>query len=92
MSLLISQLVPCPCVPRAEDKDVLCRLPSSATAAEGGRHRGDSGKEEKSIQTVCSRSQLDSQRALCLPEPLMQLKDVCPQGGLNHIAIGRAFG
>ncbi len=42
MSLVIPQLMPRPGVPRAEDKDMLCRLPSSATAAEGGRHRGGS--------------------------------------------------
>ncbi len=78
-------------VPRAEDKDMLCRLPSSATAAEGGEHRGDSGLEEKSIRAICSRSQLDSQRALCLPEPLMKLQDVGAWGGLNQVRVGRAF-
>ncbi len=49
------------CEPEAEDKDVLCRLASYATAAEGGRHIGDPGLEEKSLQALCSRSQLDSQ-------------------------------
>ncbi len=83
MSLVIPQLMLRPGVPRAEDKDMLCRLPSSATAAEGGRHREDSGLEEKSIQAICSHSQLYSQRALCLPQPLMKLQDVGPQGGLN---------
>jgi hypothetical protein len=81
-----------PGVPRAEDMDMLCHLPSSATAADGGRHRGDSDLEEKSVQAICPRSQLDSQRALCLPEPLMKLQDVRPQGGLNQVTVGRAFG
>ncbi len=36
MSLLIPHLMPHLGAPRAEDKDMLCRLPSSATAAEGG--------------------------------------------------------
>ncbi len=92
MSLVIPQLMPRPGVPRAEDKDMLCCLPSSATAAEGGRHRGDSGLEEKSVQAICSCSQLDSERALCLPEPLMKLQDVHPRGGLNQVGVGRAFG
>ncbi len=72
----------CPFILRTEDEDVLCRLPSSATAAEGGRHRGDSGLEEKSIQAIYSRSQLDGQRALCLSEPLMKLQNVRPRGAL----------
>jgi hypothetical protein len=81
----------CPSVFRAKDKDVSRSLASSATAAEGGRHRGDLGLVEKSVQAVCSHSQLDSQRALCLPEPLMELQNIGPRGGLNQIGIGRAF-
>jgi hypothetical protein len=92
MPLLIPQLMSCPSVLRADDEDMSCRLPSSATAAEGGGHRGDSSLEEKSIQAICSRSQLDSQQALCLPEPLMKLQDVRPRGGLNQVGVGRAFG
>ncbi len=61
-------------------------LSSSAAAAEGGRHKGDPGLEEKSIQAIYSRSQLYSQRALCLPEPLMKLQDVGPWGGLPSSA------
>ncbi len=91
MPLLIPQLMSCPGVPRAEDKDVLCCLSSSTAAAEGGRHRGDSGLEEKSIQAIYSRSQLDSQQALCLLEPLMKLQDVSSWGGLNQVGVGRAF-
>jgi hypothetical protein len=92
MPLLIPQLMSCPGMPRAEDKDMLCCSSSSTTAAEGGRHRGDSGLDEKSIQAIYSRSQLDSQRALCLPETLMKLQDVGPWGGLNQVGVGRAFG
>ncbi len=92
MSLFIPQLMPCPSVPTAEDEDVLCRLSFSAAAAEEGRHRGDSGLEEKSVQAICSCSQLDSQRALCLPEPLMKLQDVRPRGDLNQVGVRRAFG
>jgi hypothetical protein len=90
--MLIPKLMSCPGIPRAKDEDVFCRLPSSATAAEGRKHRGDSSLEEKSVQAICSRSQLDSQRALCFPEPLMELQDVRPWGGLNHVGVGRAFG
>ncbi len=92
MSLFIPELMPCPSVLEAEEKDMLCRLSSTATAAEGGRHRGDSGLEEKSVQAICSPSQLDSQRALCLPEPLMELQDICHQGGLNQVGVGLALG
>jgi hypothetical protein len=92
MPLIIPQLASCPSVLRAEDENESCCLLSSAAAAEGGRHRADSGLEEKSIQTVCSRSQLDSQQALCLPEPLMELQDIRPWGGLNQVGVGRAFG
>jgi hypothetical protein len=81
----------CPGILRAEDEDMSCRLPSFAAAAEGGRHRGDSGLEEKSIQTICSRSQLDSQRALCLPEPLMELQDVCPRWASTKLGLGGHF-
>jgi hypothetical protein len=48
--------------------------------------------EEKSVQAVFSCSQQDSQRALCLPEPFMELQDVSPQGGLNQIGVGWTFG
>jgi hypothetical protein len=92
MSLYISQLMLCPSVPGAEVKDVLCHFLSSAIAAVGGKHRGDSGLEEKRVQAISSHPQLDSQQALCLPEPLMKLQDVWPQGGLNHVWVGRAFG
>jgi hypothetical protein len=71
MSLFIPQLLPCISMSGAEDKDVLCPLLSSATAAEGGRHRGDPGLEEKCIQAISSHSQLDSQRALWLSKPLV---------------------
>jgi hypothetical protein len=50
-----------PRVLRAEDKDVLYYLSSFAAAVERGRHRGDPGLEEKSIQATFSHSQLDSQ-------------------------------
>jgi hypothetical protein len=79
-------------MPGAEDKDVLCFLPSSGTAAEGGRHRGDSRLDEKRIQAVCSHSQLDSQQAFCLHEPLMQLQHISPWGSLNQVGAERAFG
>jgi hypothetical protein len=49
MFLFILQLMPCPSILRAEDKDVPCNLLSSAIAAEGGIHRGDFGLEEKSV-------------------------------------------
>jgi hypothetical protein len=61
MSLLIPQLMLCPSMPGSKDMDVLYHLQSSATAAEGRRHRGDSGLEEKSIQAIFSHSQLDGQ-------------------------------
>jgi hypothetical protein len=76
----------------AEDKDVLRYLLSSATAAERGRHRRDPGLEEKGIQGIYSSSQLDSQQAPCLTEPLMKLQDISPWGGLNQVWVGRAFG
>jgi hypothetical protein len=89
--MLIPKLISCRGIPRAKYEDVFCHLSSSAPAAEGGKHRGDSGLEEKSIQAICSRSRLDSQQALCFPEPLMKLQDVRPWGGLNQIGVGRAF-
>jgi hypothetical protein len=58
-------------------------------AAEGGRHSGDSGLEEKSVQAICSRSQLDSQQALSLSEPLMKLLDVHPRGASTKLGLGR---
>jgi hypothetical protein len=78
MPQLIPQLVLYPIVLRAEDKDVLHCLSSSAAAAETGRHRGDPGLEEKTIQAIHSYSQLYSQRALCLPELLMKLHNISP--------------
>ncbi len=92
MSLVIPQLMLRPGVPRAKDKEMLNCLLSSARAAEGERRREDSGLEEKSIQAICFCFQLNSQRALCLPEPLMKLEDVGPRGGLSHVGVGRAFG
>jgi hypothetical protein len=91
VSLVIPQLMLCPSVPGADDKDVLSSLLSSATAAERGRHNWDSGLEEKSIQAICSHSQLNSQQALCLLEPLKELQDICHQGGLNLVGVGRAL-
>jgi hypothetical protein len=88
MPQLISQLVSCPRVVRTEDKDVLRCLSSSAAAAEGGRHRGDLGLEEKSIKAIDSRSQLDSQRALRLPGPLMKLQDIGPWGASTKSGMG----
>ncbi len=58
--MLIPELMSCPGIPRAKDEDVFRCLPFFATAAEGGKHRQDSGLEEKSIQAIHSRSQLDS--------------------------------
>jgi hypothetical protein len=49
MHQLIPQTVSCLRILRAKDKDVLSCLPSSAAAAEMGRHKGDSDLEEKSI-------------------------------------------
>ncbi len=91
MPQLIAKLVSRPRVLRAEYKDVLRRLSSSAAAAEQGRHRGDPGLEEESIQAIYSCSQVDSQRALCLLEPLMKLQDIGPTGALNQVWVGRAF-
>ncbi len=93
MSWSISLLMPRLNVPRAEYKDVLCCLLSSAAAAEGGRHRGNSGLEEKSVQAICSHYQLDGQQALCFLDPLMKLfQDVCPWGGLDQVRVERACG
>jgi hypothetical protein len=47
-------------MPRAEDKDLFCHLPSSATAVEGGRHKMASGLKVESIQDICSYSRPDS--------------------------------
>ncbi len=91
MPLLIPQLLSCSSVPWAEDEDVFRCLTSSAAAAERGRHRGDSGLVEKSVRAIYSHSQLDSQRALSLPELFIQPQNVCPWGGLDQIVIGRAF-
>jgi hypothetical protein len=91
MSLFIPQLMLCPSVPRAKDEDMLCSLPSSATAAEGGRQRGNSGLEKKRVQAICSRSQLDGQRALCLPEHLMKLENICPRGTSTKSGLGELF-
>jgi hypothetical protein len=88
----IPKLMSCTGIPGAEDEDLFCCLSSFAIAAEKGKHSWDSGLEEKSIQAVCSRSQLDSEQALCFPEPLMKLQDVCPGEGLNQIRVVRAFG
>jgi hypothetical protein len=87
MPLLVPQLIKCPSMPRAEDKDVFYGLSSSA-ASKGGRNRGDSGLEEKSIQAIYSRIQLDSQRALCLPKPLMEVQDVRPWGASTTSRLG----
>ncbi len=76
---------------RAEDEDVLRCLLSSATAAESGSHKGDPGMKQKSMKAIYSRPQLDSQRALCLFEPLMKLEDIGPWGGLNQVWVGKAF-
>jgi hypothetical protein len=88
MPLLIPQLMSCPSMLRAEDEEMSCCVPSSATAIEGRRHRGDSGLEEKCIQAICSRSQLDAQQALCLPEPLIKLQDVGPWGASLRSGLG----
>ncbi len=71
MPQLIAQLVSCPKIFRAEDKDMFCCLSSPAAAAEGERHRGDPGLKQKRVQAIYSRFQLDGQRALRLQEPFM---------------------
>ncbi len=58
--LLIPQLMLFTSKPRAEDKAVLCCLPSSVTATEGGRHGGGFRLEDKSVQVIYSRSEPDS--------------------------------
>jgi hypothetical protein len=88
MSLLIPQLVPCPFVSRAEDKDLLCHLTLSTTAAEEGRHRENSGLEQKRIQVIYSHFQLDSQQALCFSKPLMKPQDIGPQGASIKLGLG----
>ncbi len=92
MPSLIPQLMSRPGVPRAKHEDMFCHLSSFATAAEGGKHRADSGLEEKSFKAISSHSQLDSQRALCQPEPIMELQDFTPWEGFNHIGVQRALG
>jgi hypothetical protein len=69
--MLVSQLVKCTGMHRAEDMDVLHCSSSSATTAGRGRPKEGPDLEKKGIQANCSHSQLDSQRALCLPKPLM---------------------
>ncbi len=71
MPSIVSQLMSCLRVLGAEDKDVLCRLSSSATTARMKKHIGHSGLKEESILAVDSGSQLDSQQALLSSEPLM---------------------
>ncbi len=87
MSLLILKFVPCLSIPRAEDEDMFCYSPFSVTAAEWVRHREDPGLEEKSIQAICFRSQLNSQQALWLPEPFLKLHDISPLGGLHQTGV-----
>ncbi len=58
--MLIPELLLCPCMHMAEDKNVLCCLLSFA-AAEGGQHRRGTGLEENSVRAICSYSWLDSQ-------------------------------
>jgi hypothetical protein len=41
MLMLITELMLCPSIPRAEDNDVFCCSWFSATAAKGGRHIGE---------------------------------------------------
>jgi hypothetical protein len=81
----------CPCMTRAKDKDVFSCLSSSARATQSGRHSGDSGLEVNSVKAICSLSQLDGQRALRLPEPLLELQNVSPWGGLNQVRVGIIF-
>jgi hypothetical protein len=47
--MLITELMSRLGIPRAKDEDVFRCLLSVAAAAEGGKHRGDSVLEEKSI-------------------------------------------
>jgi hypothetical protein len=79
-------------MPRVKGKDMLCYLPFSAAAAEGGSNKGDSGNKKNNVKAICSHFQLESQQALRLPELLMKLKDVCPWGSLNQLGVWRAFG
>ncbi len=51
--MLISKLILCSSGLRTKVEDVFHYLLSSATAVEGGRHRGDSDLEEKSLQAIC---------------------------------------
>jgi hypothetical protein len=91
MPSIVSQLVLCLRVLRAKDEDVFGPLLSSAAAVERRRHREDRGLEEESIQTISSCFQLDSQRALCLHEPLVEFQDVSPREGLNEVRVGRTW-
>ncbi len=91
MPQLIPQLMSCPRVLVAEDKDVRRCLSSSAAAAKRGRHRGDHGLEENGIQAFYSHSQLNYQQAIRLPEPLMDLQDIRPWGSPDQVWVGRAF-
>jgi hypothetical protein len=59
MPKLNPQLVLCPRVPRMEDKKVLCCMLPSTQAAERKRCRGNSSLDEKSLQAIYSRSELD---------------------------------
>jgi hypothetical protein len=92
MPLLNPQLLSCSSVLRAEDNNMFRYLSSLAAVAVGGKHRGDSGLEEISSQAICSSPQLDSQQALCLPEPIMEQYDIGPQGGFTKVGVGRTFG
>ncbi len=71
--MLIPKLMSCPGKLRAKDEGVCCGLSSSAAAAKGGKHSGDSGLKEESVQAICSRSQLDSQQDFCFPQHIMEL-------------------
>jgi hypothetical protein len=86
--MLIPQLMSCPSIPRAKDEDMFCRLPSSATVAKRGRHGGAPAWGGKGIRAICSHSQLDSQQALCLPEPLMELQDIGSRGPSTKSGLG----
>jgi hypothetical protein len=61
MPLLIPHHMSCLIVLGAEDEELFCCLSSSAAAAEGGRHKWDSGLDDKSIQANYSLSKLDSE-------------------------------
>ncbi len=65
-----------------------CRSSYSAAAAEGGKHKSDFGLEEKSIEAICSRSQLYDQRGVCLPEHISELHYVGPGGASTRLGKG----